>query len=45
MSDSDPEIWQDSATPEESWSDDGDDGEWPVKGIVGEEVNMAGEIK
>lgn len=42
---SDNEIWEDSATPDESWSDNGDDGEWPVLGIVGEEVNIAGEIK
>ncbi|KIM86527.1 hypothetical protein PILCRDRAFT_307091 [Piloderma croceum F 1598] len=42
---SDHEIWQDSATSAEDWGDDGDDGEWPVNGIIGEEVNTAGEIK
>ena len=42
---SDHEIWRDSTTSAEDWGDDGDDGEWPVKGIIGEEVNTAGEIK
>lgn len=44
---SDHEIWQYSATTEESWSDDERNGEdeWPLSGIVGEEVNMTGDIK
>ena len=44
---SDDEIWENSTTTQESWSDDernGDD-EWPVEGIVGEEITTSGEIK
>lgn len=39
------EIWETSASPEESWSDGGENGEWPIKGIVGEEVDTAGQLK
>jgi [histone H3]-lysine9 N-trimethyltransferase SUV39H len=37
-------MWANSDTPEEYWSDvDGvaEDGEWPIKGIVGEELDLS----
>ena len=38
------EIWENSDTPEEDWGDDERE-EWPVEGIVSEEVTPAGEIR
>lgn len=35
--------WEDSASPEEDWGDDVD--EWPIKGIVGEEVTTSGDTR
>lgn len=35
--------YQDSDSPVEQWDDDQE--EWPIKGIVGEEVNSAGDTK
>ena len=38
-------MWQPSPSPEETWSDASganDDGEWPVKAVVGEEVRLDG---
>ncbi|KAF9218097.1 hypothetical protein BS17DRAFT_883589 [Gyrodon lividus] len=39
------QMWQRSATPEENWSDasgGNENGEWPVKGVVGEELRLDG---
>lgn len=38
-------MWQPSPSPEESWSDasgGNEEGEWPVKAIVGEEIRLNG---
>ncbi|KIK19302.1 hypothetical protein PISMIDRAFT_154171 [Pisolithus microcarpus 441] len=38
-------MWERSPTPEESWSDasgGNEDGEWPIEGIVGEEIRLDG---
>ncbi|KAH0827025.1 hypothetical protein J3R83DRAFT_4706 [Lanmaoa asiatica] len=38
-------MWQPSPSPEESWSDasgGNEDGEWPVKAVVGEEIRLDG---
>jgi len=37
--------WERSPTPEETWSDasgGNENGEWPVKGVVGEEIRLDG---
>lgn len=42
------DLWKRSPTPEESWSDaegGNENGEWPIKGIVGEEVDPDGTSK
>lgn len=39
------DMWKRSPTPEESWSDaegGNENGEWPIKGVVGEEVDPDG---
>lgn len=41
--DSTQEVWEDSETPAEDWGDD-EKTDWPVEGIVGEEVNTRGEL-
>lgn len=38
------EMWENSDTPEEDWGDD-DREEWPIEGIVGEEVTLSGDIR
>lgn len=38
------EWWENSDTPEEDWGDD-DREEWPIEGIVGEEVTLSGDIR
>ncbi|KIJ69054.1 hypothetical protein HYDPIDRAFT_105624 [Hydnomerulius pinastri MD-312] len=38
-------LWQKSPTPEESWSDasgGNENGEWPILGVVGEEIRLDG---
>ncbi|KAI9570436.1 hypothetical protein HD554DRAFT_2082081 [Boletus coccyginus] len=38
-------MWEPSPSPQESWSDaegGNEDGEWPVKAIVGEEIRLDG---
>lgn len=38
-------MWRPSPSPEETWSDASganEDGEWPVKGVVGEEIRLDG---
>lgn len=37
--------WERSPTPEETWSDasgGNENGEWPVMGVVGEEIRLDG---
>lgn len=39
------DMWKRSPSPEESWSDaegGNENGEWPIKGVVGEEVDPDG---
>ncbi|OAX38927.1 SET domain-containing protein [Rhizopogon vinicolor AM-OR11-026] len=39
------DMWKRSSSPEETWSDaegGNENGEWPIKGIVGEEINPDG---
>jgi len=39
------DMWKRSPSPEETWSDaegGNENGEWPIKGIVGEEINPDG---
>lgn len=42
------DLWRRSPSPEESWSDaegGNENGEWPIKGIVGEEVDPDGTLR
>ncbi|KAG1756671.1 uncharacterized protein EDB91DRAFT_29956 [Suillus paluster] len=42
------DMWKRSPSPQESWSDaegGNENGEWPIKGIVGEEVDPDGTLK
>jgi histone-lysine N-methyltransferase SUV39H len=39
-------MWERSPSPEETWSDEeggNEHGEWPIEGIVGEEIDGSGE--
>lgn len=41
-------MWEPSPAPEETWSDasgGNENGEWPVKGIVGEEGDTSGVLR
>jgi hypothetical protein len=42
-SDSEYEMWTQSATEEDVWSDR--EGGWPVSGVVGEEIDTFGETR
>ena len=43
--DEESDFWRDSPSPIEEWGEGADDdGNWPVLGIVGEEMTSKGEL-